>query len=247
MNDIWQIIAKLGAEVHPDRINLLAKKIATLKSCDDFNKANFSHGIEKELINGLDKTWKKCKTFTPLELSAALRAASETANLIEKRESIEMVWTGPPTNLVSSRHTQQVLNEVILSAKKRLFLVSFVAYNIDTVIQKLQEVANKNIRVNILLELSKVDGGKASVNSINIFKKKLPSANLYTWKTKNGIVHAKCAVADGNVAFITSANLTTAAMEQNMEVGVLIRGNTFPNILEQHLESLITTEIIEKV
>ncbi len=38
-------------------------------------------------------------------------------------------------------------------------------------------------------------------------------------------IRAKVAVADDEVCFITSANLTGHAMEQNMEVGVLISGD----------------------
>ena len=61
------------------------------------------------------------------------------------------------------------------------------------------------------------------------------------------VVHAKCAVADDCIAFITSANLTTAAMEKNVELGVLIRGGDLPVRLEQHLRSLVVSEILKKV
>jgi phosphatidylserine/phosphatidylglycerophosphate/cardiolipin synthase-like enzyme len=37
-------------------------------------------------------------------------------------------------------------------------------------------------------------------------------------------MHAKAAVADSSTAFLTSANLTEAALERNMELGVLIHG-----------------------
>lgn len=47
---------------------------------------------------------------------------------------------------------------------------------------------------------------------------------------------------DGGVAFVTSANLTQAAMEWNMELGVLSPGGKVPLQLERHLEALITTK-----
>ena len=43
-----------------------------------------------------------------------------------------------------------------------------------------------------------------------------------------GLMHVKAAVADSRVAFLTSANLTEAALERNMELGVLIRGGHLP-------------------
>ena len=55
-------------------------------------------------------------------------------------------------------------------------------------------------------------------------------------------VHAKCAVADGNIAFVTSANLSEAAMERNMELGVLLRGGQVPGLLDRHLAALVTTK-----
>jgi phosphatidylserine/phosphatidylglycerophosphate/cardiolipin synthase-like enzyme len=75
----------------------------------------------------------------------------------------------------------------------------------------------------------------------------IPAAEFYTWNGENpgfdkaGSVHAKCAVADGDVAFITSANLTGAAMERNMELGTLIRGGHLPHQLQSHLQALVTT------
>ena len=57
-------------------------------------------------------------------------------------------------------------------------------------------------------------------------------------------VHAKCAVADSKLAFITSANLTTAAMERNMELGMLIRGGSVPQQLRQHLAALVNTKVV---
>jgi phosphatidylserine/phosphatidylglycerophosphate/cardiolipin synthase-like enzyme len=62
-----------------------------------------------------------------------------------------------------------------------------------------------------------------------------------------GAVHAKCAVADGKVAFVTSANLTAAAMERNMEVGLLIRGGHVPEQLHQHFSALVESGTIVRL
>ena len=86
-------------------------------------------------------------------------------------------------------------------------------------------------------------------------RKLVPSARLFAWAAHEkgaagqypGVVHAKCAVADGRVAFITSANLTSAAMERNMELGVLVTGGNLPEELHNHLEALITTKVLEPV
>lgn len=254
--DIWQVIADIGIELHPDRVNAIADKIAGLSSVDEFYKASsgFGPAANKPMMNALEKAWKKDPGVSPLELAAALRGASGTASIMEKREAVEMVWTGPFTGLVASRHTEQVLLEVIGSARWRLFIVSFVAYNIDSVKKALQDAAGRNVKIDILLESSKAHGGKIDIDSMDTFKKAVPSANVYAWNSKskssapwNGAVHAKCAVADGCLAFITSANLTRAAMENNMELGVLVKGGELPLELHRHLEALVATKIVEKV
>jgi len=52
-------------------------------------------------------------------------------------------------------------------------------------------------------------------------------------------MHAKAAVADSRVAFLTSANLTEAALERNMELGVLIRGGTLPASIDRLIDALL--------
>jgi len=253
MNDIWKIIATIGIELHPDRVKAGATKIATLSSVDDFDKARSSFGpaASKTLVNNLDLAWRNESKLSPLEIAAALRGASVAAAIMEKQETVEMVWTGPLTGIVASRHTEQVLHEVINSAKSKLFIVSFVAYDIEPVIKALQEAINRKVTIDILLESSKNHGGKVDIDSAKSFKKKIPLANLYAWNSElkspekwKGAVHAKCAVADGKLAFITSANLTMAAMEKNMELGVLIREGDLPKQLEKHLNALVDTNII---
>jgi phosphatidylserine/phosphatidylglycerophosphate/cardiolipin synthase-like enzyme len=49
------------------------------------------------------------------------------------------------------------------------------------------------------------------------------------------------------VAFITSANLTNAAMEKNMELGVRLVGGAIPEQLRGHFEALIATKVISLV
>lgn len=55
------------------------------------------------------------------------------------------------------------------------------------------------------------------------------------------------AVADGNSAFLTSANLTGHALEKNMEAGVVISGGHVPAGLRAHLHALIETNVIRKI
>ena len=50
-----------------------------------------------------------------------------------------------------------------------------------------------------------------------------------------GVLHAKTVVADDDVVFITSANLTEAALDRNIEVGLLVRDRALDNIFTERL------------
>ena len=60
-------------------------------------------------------------------------------------------------------------------------------------------------------------------------------------------MHVKAAVADSKVAFLTSANLTDAALERNMELGVLIRGGNLPSSIDWLIDALRESDELRAV
>ncbi len=61
---------------------------------------------------------------------------------------------------------------------------------------------------------------------------------------KTGTLHAKVAVADRKVYFISSANLTVNAMTMNMELGVLFYDQDKAEEIVEHFEQLFTEGIL---
>ncbi len=49
-----------------------------------------------------------------------------------------------------------------------------------------------------------------------------------------GALHAKAVVADDEAVFVTSANLTEAALDRNIEVGLLVRDRALAATLSSH-------------
>src|ERR1700693_983940 len=81
-------------------------------------------------------------------------------------------------------------------------------------------------------------------------------ASLLQWPTerrprdeqgRTGLMHVKAAVADSKVAFLTSANLTEAALERNMELGVLIRGGHMPTAIDRLIDALLELGQLQSV
>jgi phosphatidylserine/phosphatidylglycerophosphate/cardiolipin synthase-like enzyme len=162
------------------------------------------------------------------------------------------VWTGPTSPFVSARRTEQALLQVIESSREALFITSFVAYDVSSIVKALNSSISRGVKVLMLLESSSEYGGSVSIDVIGKMKDLVPKATIFAWSNKSpaffgGRVHAKIALADNKMCFITSANLTGFAMEKNMEAGVLINGGRLPIILQRHLQSLITLKLIDHV
>ncbi|MGG1940446.1 DISARM system phospholipase D-like protein DrmC [Paenibacillus polymyxa] len=252
MSEVFQVIAELSLKLHPDRLEAIAVKIGSLDSYKDFQKArsSFGPGVDPIIIERLELAWEKSKRIRPSELAAAIRGAYWASRLHKTRSSAELVWSGPSTSIVPVRHTEQVLGQVIRSASNRLYLVSYVAYKVDSIVNELISATERGVSINMILESSKEHGGTVDYDSVKAMKNSVPAAKIYVWKKTGqsvGSVHAKCVVADGELSFITSANFTAAAMERNMELGVLVKGGPIPHNLDRHIEALIYTGLVQGI
>jgi phosphatidylserine/phosphatidylglycerophosphate/cardiolipin synthase-like enzyme len=239
--------------VSPEKVRALAGAIRRIGD----SKANINlsdvvgTAATKAMIERLVEAWR-ATSIGSNELASMLLAASHASENMSKHESTELVWTGPTTPFVSARRTEQTLLQVVGAAKKTLFITSFVAYDISTIVKAFNDASTRGVSISMLLESSQDYGGSISFDVIGKMRGLVPSAKLYAWRKRaapfaNGRVHAKVAVADGDVCFITSANLTGHAMEQNMEAGVLLTGGYIPKLLLDHLQALVDTKTVSPV
>jgi phosphatidylserine/phosphatidylglycerophosphate/cardiolipin synthase-like enzyme len=61
------------------------------------------------------------------------------------------------------------------------------------------------------------------------------------------VLHAKAAVADGELLFVGSANLTEFAFDLNIELGVLVRDLRIAGIVERQLRWLVESGTMERL
>jgi phosphatidylserine/phosphatidylglycerophosphate/cardiolipin synthase-like enzyme len=59
------------------------------------------------------------------------------------------------------------------------------------------------------------------------------------------VLHAKATVADEQAALVTSANLTEAAFDRNIEVGILTRDQLLAASLTRHFRVLIDRGLLQ--
>lgn len=180
-------------------------------------------------------------------LADAVRCAAKAVRTTTSVERVELLYTGPGAD--SIRRTEQGLLEVIRAARLSLWVVSYaVASGVEDILAALQQRADAGVTVKVLLD-HRLDN---SATSFERLEKDAPGCQLYVWpdearKLESGYyaaLHAKCAVADGRRAFVSSANLTGHAMDYNLEVGYLVTGGPTPKTLTNYLDRLVDEKIL---
>lgn len=253
MERLLEAVTAVVCLVSPEKVRALAGRIRKVEDV----KTNVAlsdvvgTATARAVVDRLVDAWRATSVGSD-ELASMLLAAGHVFENVSKHQSTELVWTGPTTPFVSARRTEQALLQVIGAAKQNLFVTSFVAYDVSTIVKALNDASARGVSISMLLESSQDHGGSISFDVIGKMRILVPSAKLYAWRERSapfadGRVHAKVAVADDDLCFITSANLTGHAMEQNMEAGVLLSGGQIPRLLHDHLQALVDTKTVSPV
>ena len=253
MDELLDAIAALVSLVSPEKVQAVAARVRRTDASKAATALPSVVGtpVASNVVEQLVTAWQNTDVGAD-ELASMLLVASHVYTKAASEQSTELVWTGPTTPFVSARRTEQALLQVINSAEQSLFITSFVAYDVSTIVKALNAANDRGVAISMLLELSQDHGGSITFDTIGKMRTLVPAAKLYAWRDKvdpfaDGRVHAKVAVADKTSCFITSANLTGYAMEKNMEAGVLISGGSIPRLLDDHLRSLVDTKAVSPV
>lgn len=250
MEKLLDAVTALACMVSPEKVQAIANRIL---QADASGAATSLSGVvgtpaAAGVVDELVDAWRTT-TLSAKELASMLLAAGHVFTKTANQQSIELVWTGPTTPFVSARRTEQALLQVINAAEQTLFVTSFVAYDVSTIVKALNAASERGVKISMLLELSQDHGGSISFDAIGKMSALVPAARLYAWRDQDeqfsgGKVHSKIAVADRHTCFITSANLTGFAMDRNMEAGLLISGGKIPGAMAEHLDALVSTKIV---
>jgi phosphatidylserine/phosphatidylglycerophosphate/cardiolipin synthase-like enzyme len=253
MDKLLDAVAALVCLVSLEKIQAIASRVRRIDPSEASGALSDVVGtpVATGVVDQLVEAWR-ATTVSAEELASMLLAAGHVFTKTAGQQSTELVWTGPTTPFVSARRTEQALLQVINAAEQTLFITSFVAYDVSTIVRALNAASDRGVVISMLLELSQDHGGSITFDAIGKMRTLVPALKLYAWRDKadlfaDGRVHAKVAVADARVCFITSANLTGHAMERNMELGILLQGGQIPATVALHLQSLVDTEIVQTI
>lgn len=167
----------------------------------------------------------------------------------------DLVWSGPEVSGLHARDTRRVYDELFGSARRSLWAVSYAYFDgprvFDRLARRMETVPE--LKVTLLLNIHR--GQRDTSSSEHLVRRfadqfwdkdwpgKARPAVFYDPRSVDpkvrGVLHAKAVVADEESVFVTSANFTAAALDENIELGLLVRYRPLALSVARHLQGLI--------
>ena len=167
----------------------------------------------------------------------------------------DLVWSGPEVAGLHARDTRRVYEELFGSATRSLWAVSYAYFDGPRVFDRLARrmEAVPDLKVTLLLNIHRGQRDTSSSEHLvrrfadQFWEKDWPGdmrpAVFYDPRSVDpevrGVLHAKAVVADEECVFVTSANFTAAALDDNIELGLLVRYRPLALSVVGHLQGLI--------
>lgn len=167
-------------------------------------------------------------------LAAVLRGFSAAAKA--NGTDLRAVWSGPTFN-GDGDHTTAAIAHLVDEATEDVFASTYSASPTSAYLQSLWRAVARGVKTTVLVDTKLNDGKTAAW-----MQQKLRGARFLGFKPGplGGVQHSKVVVIDSSAAFITSANLSEAAHEKNLEAGVIIRDPDFASSVRQRYASLLS-------
>ena len=243
-------IARIAISLTANHIAILADRLTAVRAPTAPARAAVMQAVPtplfKSAVQQLWETWQLVPDIDGLHIAGMLRAASATSGHLRSSQSIELAWTGPTSNHVPVRLSNQALLDLINEARSHLVIFSYAAYKVPAVTAALRAAAVRGVDVRLVLESAEDSGGKLSHDAAEAFEELNDLVSFWVWpkarRPEGGAsMHVKAVVADRRIALVTSANLTGAALAKNMELGVVVRGGGVPQRLADHVTALMAS------
>ena len=168
----------------------------------------------------------------------------------------DLVWSGPEVPGLHTRDTRRVYQELIRNATESVWMSTYVYFDgpraFADLAQRMDEVAG--LRAVLMLNIQRTRGDTTAPDQLvrrfadRFWGTDWPGTSrpavFYDPRSldpdgPSGVLHAKAVVVDDEAVFITSANLTAAAMDRNIELGLLTRDLSLAASVTTHFQGLV--------
>ncbi len=170
----------------------------------------------------------------PLLAGALMGAAARGG--VEPRAP-DLVWSGPDVGAATGRLTPSAVVDLLDGAASEILLVGYAVHDEPRVSAALHAAALRGVDITLLLERPLDNrhyrGPRAPFQGLRARRLCWPADQ----RPPGASLHAKLLVVDRRAALVGSANITGAALDLNLECGVILHGPTAAR-LHQHVDAL---------
>jgi phosphatidylserine/phosphatidylglycerophosphate/cardiolipin synthase-like enzyme len=169
---------------------------------------------------------------------------------------IDLVWSGPEVAGVHARDTRRVYEELLGSAVRTLWVSTYAFFDgprvFEVLARRMEEATG--LQVTVLLNIQRKRGDTTAAEQLvrrfadRFWSVDWPGAarprvfydpRALDPDAPGSVLHAKAVVSDDDTVFVTSANLTEAALARNIELGLLVRDRALAGSIVAHFRGLI--------
>jgi phosphatidylserine/phosphatidylglycerophosphate/cardiolipin synthase-like enzyme len=200
---------------------------------------------------------------TLIELDHLGLSGSAAAELIRTLERVQartsrpdLVWSGPDVPGLHARDTRRVYEELLSSACRSVWASTYAFFDGPKAFEVLARGMDTRpeLRVTLLLNIERRRGDTTAADQLvrrfaeRFWRSDWPGLarprvfydpRALDLEGPGGVLHAKAVVTDNESVFVTSANLTEAALDRNIELGLLVRDRALAASVVTHFAALI--------
>ena len=241
--DLEDWACRLAERMPASDVRQLSRAAAEGEPGVRYLRATTSSGVLREAC---DQLLMRLRFAAPAYLAGLLTGAVHSVERARLYQSVSVVWTGPESG-VSSRLTAATVIDLIGAARSGILLVSYATHTEPQISAALSAAVARGVVVTLLTERHADNPAYSSAATpfpgLDALRLHWPAAV----RPFGAALHAKIIVVDDKVALVGSANLTSRAMESNLECGILIRGGPQPRAIRDHISGLHAAGLLERL
>ena len=262
--DVVSVIHHLGRPV----LESLARALEGQRLSPPFSPAGLKRHVSQDLAGPVCAELEQMSRLgmSPVHMAHLLRVlARERTSSQAIADRVELVWTGAEVAGTMSRDTFVVAQELFSQARRHLLVSS---YNVDTgpkaetmfgdLARRMDQRPDLQVQLFLNVQRQREDQRPAEVllrEYAETFRRQVwpgkrlpgvyhdPRSLDLEWKER-ACLHAKVIVADDKRALVTSANLSEAAHERNIEAGLAIEDTHVAKALRLQFDALVERRIL---
>lgn len=176
----------------------------------------------------------------------------------------DLVWSGPEVAGLHARDTKRVYEELLGSAERSVWVSTYVFFDgpkaFEVLARRMDSLSG--LQVTLLLNIQRKRGDTTETGQLvrrfadrfwggdwpgRARPRVFYDPRALEPEAPGGVLHAKAVVADEEAVFVTSANLTEAALERNLELGLLVRDRALAASVAAHFRGLIDRGLLRSL